>query len=557
MSAQPGDQHWFISLKGKRYGPYSFAALSEAVAKGVIDGNTSVWRLGWVKWHPARRVPGLIEEMPPPEPLDQGEDGEIDQGVGASEDTDRPPRQDQDAGAEAPRRRGRPPPGDEQVTAEDERKLRRHPQDDVVELPRRRKSRTAEDEQVAAEGQRNRSVEDGVVELPRRWKARASEDEQVAAEGQRNRPVEDVGEAPRRRNSQAAEDEDVPAERPLRARPLLPEDDDIAADAPPITERPANVAGRRADDAAVPEVELRDRLAPTPSRRQTRGVAKSAAVGALSVVLVAGAVAGLFYSGTILMVEPRRSNPAVEAVPPPAQPAQTAQPAAPDPASPTPGVPSNLAADRGLPSVVAALPAVVTLQRSDPATFARFSKRFADIAANAPEDTFPSLARTVLRKTLKSQLATSTSDTLREITDVYLGYMQALQTLSPESCVALSDESKGASLTVNLAQQLPVLFAREMAVLERAAGNTSGTIVAPPTGDQARQYLDKVYGVLLKQPVQSDLLGRPTLAQSEFAPYCALVIAFYKTVLTLPPDDRANLLRYLYAAAIDPDDDVK
>ena len=525
MSAQPGDQHWFISLKGKRYGPFSFAALSEAVAKGVIDGNTSVWRLGWVKWHPARRVPGLIEEMPPPEPLDQGEDGEIDQGVGASEDTDRPPRQDQDAGAEAPRRRGRPPPEDEQ---EDERKLRQHPEDDVVELPRRRKSRTAEDEQVAAEGQRNR-------------------------------PVEDVGEAPRRRNSQAAEDEDVPAERSLRVRPPLPEDDDTAADAPPIAERPQNGAGRRADDAAVPEVELRDRPAPTPSRRQTRGVAKGAAVGALSVVLVAGAVVGLFYSGTIVMVEPRRSNPAVEAPPtsPPAQAAQPAQPAAPEPTSPARGVPSDLAANGGLPSVVAALPAVVALQRSDPATFARFSKRFADIAANAPEDTFPSLARTVLRKTLKSQLATSTSDTLREITDVYLGYMQALQTLSPESCVALSDESKGASLTVNLAQQLPVLFAREMAVLERAAGNTSGTIVAPPTGDQARQYLDKVYGVLLKQPVQSDLLGRPTLAQSEFAPYCALVIAFYKTVLTLPPEDRANLLRYLYAAAIDPDDDVK
>jgi hypothetical protein len=528
MSAQPRDQHWFISLKGKRYGPYSFAALSEAVAKGVIDRNTSVWRLGWVKWHPARRVPGLIEEMPPPEPLDHGEDGEIDQGVDrGSEDLDRPPWQDEDTGGEAPRRRGRPPPGDEQVTTEDERKLRRHPQDDVVELPRR-------------------------------WKSRAAEDEQVAAEGQRNRPVEDVGEAARRRNSPAAVDEDVPADRPLRARPSLPEDDDTAADAPPIAERPPNGAGRRADDAAAPEVELRDRLAPTPSRRQTRGVAKGAAVGALSVVLVAGAVVGLFYSGTIVMVEPRRSNPAVEAVPPPpAQPAQTAQPAAPDPASPAPGVPNNLAADRGLPSVVAALPAVVALQRSDPAMFARFSKRFADIAANAPEDTFPSLARTVLRKTLKSQLATSTSDTLREITEVYLGYMQALQTLSPESCVALSDESKGASLTVNLAQQLPVLFAREMGILERVAGNNSGTIVAPPTGDQARQYLDKVYGVLLKQPVQSDLLGRPTLAQSEFAPYCALVIAFYKTVLTLPPEDRANLLRYLYAAAIDPDDDVK
>ena len=43
MSAQPGDQHWFISLNGKRYGPYSFAALAKAASKGVIDGDTSVW----------------------------------------------------------------------------------------------------------------------------------------------------------------------------------------------------------------------------------------------------------------------------------------------------------------------------------------------------------------------------------------------------------------------------------------------------------------------------------------------------------------------------------
>ena len=63
MCAQPVDRHWFISRDGKRYGPYTFEALAAAAAKGVIDGETVVWRLGWVQWHPASRVPGLIPEQ--------------------------------------------------------------------------------------------------------------------------------------------------------------------------------------------------------------------------------------------------------------------------------------------------------------------------------------------------------------------------------------------------------------------------------------------------------------------------------------------------------------
>jgi hypothetical protein len=216
MSAQPGDQHWFISLNGKRYGPYSFAALAEAAAKGVIDGNTTVWRLGWVKWHPARRVPGLIEEMPPPEPLDEVLDRESGEGEdGVSHEMNRPSWEDEDAVTMAPRRQSRPPAEDEQVTAEGQRKGRRHAEDDIAEAPRRRKSR-------------------------------------------------------------AAEDEDALAEEPLRARPP-PEDSDIVA-VPPIGDRRPNAGGLRTEDDAVPQVQVRDRLAPTPSPRRARSFAKSAAV---------------------------------------------------------------------------------------------------------------------------------------------------------------------------------------------------------------------------------------------------------------------------------------
>jgi hypothetical protein len=527
MSAQPSDQHWFISLNGKRYGPYSFTALSEAVAKGVIDGNTSVWRLGWVKWHPARRVPGLIEESPPPESLDQASDQKSQEGDDrASAETDRP-WQDEDIGAEVPRRPARP---------------------------------IVEDEQVTTEGQRQRRVEDDLAEAPRRRKSQATEDENVGAEAPRRRKqaVEDqvvANEVPRRRKSQAAEEENAPVGGALRARPPSEDnegDDNVAA--PPIGDRRPNGAGRRTEEGAVPHVEVRDRLALSPPR-QAGGFAKSAAVGVLVVTVLAGA--GLFYSGMIVMVEPRRTTASVEQPPPVApQPPQPQPPVALAPPPPERAVSGNLAADGGgLPDVVAALPAVLALQRNDPAAFARFSKRFAASAANAADDALPSLARTALRKTVKRQLANSPADALLEITEVYLAYMQALQTLSPESCVALSDESKGANLTVNLAQQLPALFGREMAVLERVASADSATVAAA-TADKAKPYLDKVYTQLLKQPVQIELLGRGTLVESEFMPYCALVIAFYKTVLTLPPDDRVNLLRYLYTAAIDPDDDV-
>jgi hypothetical protein len=279
----------------------------------------------------------------------------------------------------------------------------------------------------------------------------------------------------------------------------------------------------------------------------------SAAVGVLAITVLAGV--GLFYSGMIVMVEPRRTTASIESAPPAApQPPLPQPPVAEQPPPPARGLPSNLA-DGGLPDIVAALPAVIALQRNDPAAFARFNKRFAESAANAPQDALASRARAALRKSVKRRLANSSADTLTEITEVYLAYMQALQTLSPESCVALSDESKGANLTVNLAQQLPVLFGREMAVLERVASADSATVAAA-TADKAKPYLDKVYAQLLKQPVQTELLGRGTLVESEFMPSCALVIAFYKTVLTLPPDDRVNLLRYLYTAAIDPDDDV-
>jgi hypothetical protein len=210
-----------------------------------------------------------------------------------------------------------------------------------------------------------------------------------------------------------------------------------------------------------------------------------------------------------------------------------------------------------LPASIADLPAVVALQHNDPESFERFKRRYADSAVNAADDEVMSTARAALRKSVKALIAIAPGDLLLDITETYLAYMQGLESSSPESCVALSDEGKGAKLTANLAKDFPALFVRDMSVLERVAGTNPHATIAPPTAEQARPYLETVFSNLRRQPVKSELLGRDKLDPSEFQPYCALVIAFYQNVLELPRDDKVSLLRYLYAtAAVNADSDL-
>lgn len=211
-----------------------------------------------------------------------------------------------------------------------------------------------------------------------------------------------------------------------------------------------------------------------------------------------------------------------------------------------------------LPVAVAALPAVAALQHNDPEAFDKFKRRFANSAANVRADEVMTAARNALRKSVKHLLAISSGDILIEITETSLAYLQGLQKANPESCVALSDESKGARLTSNLAKDLPALFGREMSVLEKIANTNPHITVAPMSAVEARPYFDRVAAQLGRQSVRTELQGRDRLDPSEFQPYCALVIAFYQAVLDLPRDDKVNLLRHLYAtAAVNEDADLQ
>jgi GYF domain 2 len=481
MNAQTGERHWFISRDGKRYGPYTFEALVAAAAKGVIDADTVVWRLGWVQWHPASSVPGLIaEQLPRIDDAATPEQGEAPHRLDADEV---PPLADEDA---------------QQARDLDQPQARRQ------RAPLRR--------------------------VPQPW---------------RNEPKDAIEEVSPQADTPETAPDFPPGERVAN--------DDGRADkldpGTPSPDAPARSGGLldvrpQRDDLAEVRPLRRETFATDEEAKPRRGGGiKRAAIGLVVLLVLAGAGWGAFRFGLIDRIWPQ---------PAPSADSGATQSPAPEP----PPVPVK-AAGTGLPEIVATLPAVQSLAANAPADYDRFTRRFKAAAVNAKDDELLSVARFALRKSVKRLLANASGDTLLEITETYLAYMKELATTSPESCVALSDENKGAKLTANFAKDFPILFIRDMAVLERIAATDPAATVTPLTGDQARPYLETVFKVLRSQAVQSDLLNRDKLTPAEYLPYCRLVITFYDAVLGMPKDDKVNLLRYLYAAAAsDADDDV-
>src|SRR5262249_42697752 len=54
---------WHVFRNGKRYGPYPFSTLVEAVKRGALSKDDQVWCPGWAAWRRAHSVPELF--VPP------------------------------------------------------------------------------------------------------------------------------------------------------------------------------------------------------------------------------------------------------------------------------------------------------------------------------------------------------------------------------------------------------------------------------------------------------------------------------------------------------------
>jgi hypothetical protein len=284
MNTHLARQHWFVLLNGKRHGPFTFAALTKAAKNGVITVETNIWRRGWQKWHPARQVPGLLNEAPLAPDDAEWTDEQL-----------RSP--DEEALLYAPQRRGMRPSPDLDTLHRDQR-----PPEDQAE-------------HIFAD----------------EWRMLAE------------RPVQDRGGVSsrfgRKKKSEAVDFDDAGREVAEYRR-----------------------AGR---------IETAD-LKPTVGR--FRRFCKRATIGLCAILVLWGAW---------VLFGPGSPRPSTEPKPPKSLAAQRS---------------AVVASADDLPASIANLPAVVGLQRNDPASYERFKKRYDDSAPNARDDEVLSIARAALRK---------------------------------------------------------------------------------------------------------------------------------------------------------------
>jgi hypothetical protein len=73
MTATDDAKNWFVLVKGKQYGPFTYGGLVRAAARGTVDPQAGVWCAGWDEWRIARDIPGLFEQEPEFVPEDQEE----------------------------------------------------------------------------------------------------------------------------------------------------------------------------------------------------------------------------------------------------------------------------------------------------------------------------------------------------------------------------------------------------------------------------------------------------------------------------------------------------
>jgi hypothetical protein len=133
-----------------------------------------------------------------------------------------------------------------------------------------------------------------------------------------------------------------------------------------------------------------------------------------------------------------------------------------------------------------------------------------------------------------------------EHTSIYVGFMDKLKSMDPQSCAALA-EVDGAELKVDLKRQFPELTRRELAFSESLVASTDpGRPI--PTESQVGPHLSEVLTKMHKQfGDDADLLGKDAYEPREYKRLCEVLVGFYREIMRLPSSKAADVLRYVYS----------
>jgi hypothetical protein len=197
------------------------------------------------------------------------------------------------------------------------------------------------------------------------------------------------------------------------------------------------------------------------------------------------------------------------------------------------------------------IPLYASLKRVDPRSFEEIIRQLSEgYRRGVSEEEITSIARTLISKTVRQQLAYASDADVLQSLDILIDYMDGLRSADAESCVAIEDASRGARLKNDLARMFPSIAAKELALNQSIIESRAGERRTIPTDQEVAPYLEKVGSNLARRPeLKLDLIDKPKLTPDEFKPFCEAVLAFYQEIRRLPTGEATRVLRKMFADA--------
>jgi len=166
-------------------------------------------------------------------------------------------------------------------------------------------------------------------------------------------------------------------------------------------------------------------------------------------------------------------------------------------------------------------------------------------AAELQHKTFP-----LLQTVYTQRLPYASAAALRGFTDLLLEQMKVLYAADPALCYAyLAQEEQGTRVDVRkyFAEDL---VHKEFSVMAEVIRSAAGQPNQPPTEEQIESQLTKLFADLTQRHGDDVLmLANPELGKAHKAELCQLTYDLYQTILRLPPQESAPLLRFMFADA--------
>jgi GYF domain 2 len=195
------------------------------------------------------------------------------------------------------------------------------------------------------------------------------------------------------------------------------------------------------------------------------------------------------------------------------------------------------------------IPVFAAIRDVYPAEYAVLVKQAIDgYAGGQSEQEILGKGKQLVGTLVARSLVVAPADVVNRQGKLTLTYLQKLNDIDAESCVAYTNPGKGAKPRINLAQRFPDLSKEELALNAAIVQSAVGSKIARPTRQEVTSDLAGVFARLRgTYGSKVALVDAAAVPPADFATFCRINIDFYKHILNMQLESGARVLRYIYS----------